>query len=84
MREVISAMKASTNLERIADHAVTIARRAKHLNDRPLVRRSSISGAALPVSGSDFSRQYSSLRRSRLRPCTDTQAEGQGTRRLNP
>ena len=38
MREVISAMKVSTNLERIADHAVTIARRAKHLNDRPLVR----------------------------------------------
>src|SRR5271166_6984755 len=38
MREVIAAMKASTNLERIADHAVTIARRAKHLNDRPLVR----------------------------------------------
>src|SRR5713226_4027947 len=38
MREVISAMKVSTNLERIADYAVTIARRAKHLNDRPLVR----------------------------------------------
>ena len=38
MREVISAMKVSTNLERVADHAVTIARRAKHLNDRPLVR----------------------------------------------
>src|SRR5260370_30533880 len=38
MREVISAIKVSTNLERIADHAVTIARRAKHLNDRPLVR----------------------------------------------
>jgi phosphate transport system protein len=38
MREVISAMKVSTNLERIADHAVTIARRAKHLNNRPPVR----------------------------------------------
>ena len=38
MREVISAMKVSTNLERIADHAVTIARGAKHLNDRRLVR----------------------------------------------
>jgi phosphate transport system protein len=35
MREVISAMKVSANLERIADHAVTIARRAKSLNDRP-------------------------------------------------
>ena len=38
MREVISAMKVSTNLERVADHSVTIARRAKHLNDRPQVR----------------------------------------------
>ena len=38
MREVISAMKVSTNLERIADHAVTIARRAKQLNTRPPVR----------------------------------------------
>ena len=38
MREVISAMKVSTNLERVADHSVSIARRAKRLNDRPLVR----------------------------------------------
>src|SRR5260370_6340550 len=38
MREVISAMKVSTNLERVADYAVTIARRAKNLKDRPLVR----------------------------------------------
>jgi phosphate transport system protein len=38
MREVVSAMKVSANLERIADHSVTIARRAKHLNDRPAVR----------------------------------------------
>ena len=36
MREVVSAMKVSTNLERIADHSVTIARRAKSLYDRPL------------------------------------------------
>ena len=35
MREVISAMKISTNLERIADQSVTIARRAKRLNPRP-------------------------------------------------
>jgi phosphate transport system protein len=35
MREVVAAMKVSTNLERIADHAVTVARRAKKLNDRP-------------------------------------------------
>src|SRR6201987_3025726 len=38
MRQVVSAMKISTNLERIADQAVTIARRAKHLNNRPAVR----------------------------------------------
>jgi phosphate transport system protein len=38
MREVISAMKVSTNLERIADQSVSIARRAKHLNSRPAVR----------------------------------------------
>jgi phosphate transport system protein len=38
MREVISAMKVSTNLERIADQSVTIARRAKHLSNRPAVR----------------------------------------------
>jgi phosphate uptake regulator len=31
-------MKVSTNLERIADQSVTIARRAKHLNIRPAVR----------------------------------------------
>ena len=35
MRQVVSAMKISTNLERIADQSVTIARRAKHLNNRP-------------------------------------------------
>jgi len=38
MRGVISAMKVSANLERIADHSVTIARRAKNLNTRPAVR----------------------------------------------
>ena len=31
-------MKVSANLERIADQSVSIARRAKHLNDRPAVR----------------------------------------------
>ena len=36
MRQVVSAMKISTNLERIADLSVAIARRAKHLNNRPL------------------------------------------------
>ena len=38
MRDVISAMKISTNVERIADQSVTIARRAKLLNSRPAVR----------------------------------------------
>jgi phosphate transport system protein len=37
MRQVISAMKVSTNLERVGDQSVTIARRAKRLNSRPLV-----------------------------------------------
>jgi phosphate transport system protein len=39
MRQVVSAMKISANLERIADQSVTIARRAKHLNNRPAVRQ---------------------------------------------
>jgi phosphate transport system protein len=38
MREVVSAMKISTSLERIADQSVTIARRAKRLNARPAMR----------------------------------------------
>jgi phosphate transport system protein len=38
MREVVSAMKVSSNLERIADQSVSIARRAKHLNNRPSLR----------------------------------------------
>jgi len=38
MREVVSAMKVSSNLERIADQSVSIARRAKRLNNRPAVR----------------------------------------------
>ena len=38
MREVVSAMKVSTNLERIADQSVSIGRRAKRLNSRPMVR----------------------------------------------
>jgi phosphate transport system protein len=38
MREVISAMKVSTSLERVADESVTIARRSKRLNSRPATR----------------------------------------------
>jgi phosphate transport system protein len=38
MREVVSAMKVSSNLERVADQSVAIARRAKRLNSRPQVR----------------------------------------------
>src|ERR1700693_5078127 len=37
MREAISAMRISTNLERIADQTITIARRAMDLNTRPPV-----------------------------------------------
>jgi len=37
MRQVISTMKLSSNLERIADQSVVIARRAKKLNLRPTV-----------------------------------------------
>ena len=38
MREVISTMKLSANLERVADQAVVIARRGKKLNRRPAVQ----------------------------------------------
>jgi phosphate transport system protein len=38
IREVISAMKISTSLERIADQSVSIARRAKRLNARGAIR----------------------------------------------
>src|SRR5512140_1872039 len=37
LRRVVSAMKLSTNLERMADQATTIARRARKLNRHPLV-----------------------------------------------
>ena len=35
LRNIISAMKVSNNLERVGDHAVTIARRARKLNSQP-------------------------------------------------
>jgi len=38
MREVISAVKVSKNLARMGDQSVTIAERAKRLNNRPAVR----------------------------------------------
>src|SRR6516162_1618092 len=38
MREVISTMKLSANLERVADQAVVIARRGRKLNRRPAVQ----------------------------------------------
>lgn len=38
MRAVVSAMKISANLERIADQSVTIARRAKNLINRPVMK----------------------------------------------
>ncbi len=35
LREVVAAMKVSSNLERVADQAVSIARRARRLNQSP-------------------------------------------------
>jgi phosphate transport system protein len=46
MRQVISAMKVSTGLERVADLSVTIARRAKRLNSRPPVPEAALLEAA--------------------------------------
>lgn len=37
LREVVSAMKVGSNLERVADQAVSIARRARRLNSHPLL-----------------------------------------------
>ena len=37
LSEVISAMKVSTDLERVGDESVTIARRAKRLSSKPSV-----------------------------------------------
>ena len=42
MRQVISAMKVSTNLERVGDQSVSIARRAKRLNRRPPVSETAL------------------------------------------
>jgi len=42
MRAVISTMKLSANLERIADQSVAIARRAKKLNQRPAVQETAL------------------------------------------
>lgn len=42
MRAVISTMKLSANLERIADQSVAIARRAKKLNQRPAVAETAL------------------------------------------
>ncbi|MEO6052614.1 MAG: phosphate signaling complex protein PhoU [Chthoniobacterales bacterium] len=37
LRQVVSSMKISVNLERIADQSVTIARRARKLNQQPVI-----------------------------------------------
>jgi phosphate transport system protein len=37
LRRVISTMKAATAIERISDHAVAFARRAKHINQHPAI-----------------------------------------------
>jgi phosphate transport system protein len=44
LRRVISTMKAATAIERISDHAVSLARRARHINERsPLPETAGIS-----------------------------------------
>ncbi len=37
LRRVIASMKVSTSLERISDHCVSLARRAKRISERPVV-----------------------------------------------
>ncbi len=37
LRRVIASMKVSTSLERISDHCVSLARRAKRISDRPAI-----------------------------------------------
>ena len=54
LRQVVSAMKVSTNLERIADQSVTIARRAKRLSSRQLVSEVALLEPAYRVALSIF------------------------------
>ncbi len=44
LRRVITTMKVSTNLERIADKAVNIARRSRRVNQLPIMAESSLLG----------------------------------------
>ncbi len=41
LRRVIASMKVSTSLERISDHCVSLARRAKRISDRPSIPETS-------------------------------------------
>ena len=56
MRNVISTMKLSVNLERIADQAVGIARRSRKLIMRPPAEQAPRSRADLSVCGDDGER----------------------------
>jgi phosphate transport system protein len=75
MRQVVSAMKVSTNLERIGDQSVTIARRAKRLNFRPLVSEVALLETAYRQALTIFrdSMRAFSLCRKRLHARTDAQ-----------
>jgi phosphate transport system protein len=79
MREVISALKVGTSLERIADQSVTIARRAKRLNARSAMHELALLEPPYRLALTIFR----GFCRWRLRACKDAQAEGQGARRLN-
>jgi phosphate transport system protein len=54
LREVVSAMKVSKNLERVGDNSVTIARRAKRLNSRPPVGEAALLGPAYQLAVAIF------------------------------
>ena len=51
MRDVVSTMKLSVNLERVADQAVGVARRSRKLIARPGSRRGPPLTAAVPLCG---------------------------------
>jgi phosphate transport system protein len=76
MREVISAMKVSTNLERVGDQSVTIARRAKHLNSRPPVAEVALLESPYQVAVTIFRDSIRAFAESDFRAGTDAQTAG--------
>jgi phosphate transport system protein len=76
MREVISAMKISTSLERIADQSVTIARRAKRLNPRPAMREVALLEPPYHLALVIFRDSIRAFADGDCETCTHAQAEG--------